>query len=189
MPIQIQSQQMIIGWNTKDASLSITGNLNNTLDIQIQPGELQINTSQPKVYIDQSEAFAEEGHKNVRQLMQELVSYSRQQWSAGVARTVSQGNELGAIENDVDPIPQQAIYNAYELQEKEFGYGVIPSSPPRFDVEKGEVHISYNPARVINNTRRAELDIQYSPWQIDYFVKQYASMKIDFVPSKLNQIA
>ena len=139
MPIQISQQPLVMNISTQPARIDQSGNGALTLDIDIKKPLLEMKTELPKVTIDQSASFAEAGLKNIKAFMDESVSYARQIVSAGVDRIVSQGNEWINIHTGVDPIPDQAIYNAYEMFDKEFNYAAIPTSRPSIRSEERRV--------------------------------------------------
>ncbi|MBM7561322.1 DUF6470 family protein [Fusibacter tunisiensis] len=184
MPIKIESQSAQIGWDTKKAQLNQSGNNQQSLDIQTRKPKLEIRTTRPQMNIDQSQPFAEAGLKNIQAFMSDSVSYAKQVVSQGIDRIVSQGNEMKDIHTGVDPIPDQAIYNAYDLFEKTFNFALVPSSRPEINVTPGEVTTTLNPGEVINNTMPRRVQMDYTPWQISYYMKQYASIRFSFEPSK-----
>ena len=185
MPIQITSQSAQITWDTQKARLEQSGNGARALNISTEKPLLEMRTELPKIQIDQTASFADVGLKNIQAFMDEAVSYGRQMVSAGVARIVDQGNAFVNIHTGADPIPDQAIYNAYEMFEKEFNYGAIPQSRPSISLNEGSVNTTFNPGRVNNNSAPRKVDMQYTPWQINYYMKQYNSINFRYEPSQL----
>lgn len=186
MAIRIESQAAQITWDTQKAQLNQSGNGVQALDIQIRKPQIEINTTRPQLSIDQTQPFAEAGLKNLQAFMSDSVSYAKQIVSQGIDRIVSQGNEIKEIHTGVDPIPDQAIYNAYELFEKTFNFAMVPQSRPQIDVTPGNVDIQFNPGEVINNSAPRRVQMDYTPWQINYYMKQYASIRFSYEPPTIN---
>lgn len=183
MPIQISTTPAVLDWNVSKANLSQSGNGALTLDLQIQKPLLEMQTTLPKVQIDQSQPFAEAGLKGIKAFMDEVVSIGRQIVSEGIERIVSQGNDFINIHTGVDPIPDQANYNAYDMFEKSFNYGVIPQSRPSISLQEGRVNTTFNPGSVNNQSAPRKVQMDYTPWQINYFMKQYNSITYSMQPS------
>ena len=181
MPLIIQSQPMIIGWDTQDAVLQYSGQTALTLDLNIVEPQLEMASVAPKLKIDQSQCFYEIGLKDMGRFMRDAVAYSRAQLAKGVQRVVSQGNALADIHLNQDPIPQQARYNAFESNLKEFNYGVVPKSRPKITVERGDVNYRLKRGRVENNTKAVQVQSYYQPWRIQYYVKQYDRVDISYI--------
>lgn len=183
MPIEVTTQKANIGWDTQKASLSQSGNGAQTLDIEINKPLLEMQTTLPKIQIDQSQSFAEAGLKNLQAFMAESVSYGQQMVSQGISRIVDQGNSMIEIHTGYDPIPDQAIYNAYEMFDKEFNYGAIPTTRPSISLAEGRVETNLVKGNIVNNSRPQKVEMTYTPWQINIYVKQYASIEFRYQPS------
>ncbi len=184
--LRIEKQNAILAWDRTDAVLNQSGNGGIVLDIETTKPQISITTKKPQIAIDQSQSFAEAGIKSVRAFMQESVSFSRQVVSEGVARIVSDGNQWIDIHTGIDPIPDQAIYNAFEMFDKAFNYGAIPQSRPQIDVDLGTVDIQLKKGEVINRSAPRKVDMQYSPWRMDYYMKQYHSVSFSYENTKFN---
>lgn len=183
MPIQISTTMAVIDWNVSKANLSQIGNGAQILDLNIQKPLLEMQTNLPKVLIDQSQPFSEAGLKGIKAFMKDAVSLGRQIVSDGIERIVSQGNDFINIHTGVDPIPDQALYNAYDMFEKSFNYGVIPQSRPSVSLQEGRVNTTFNPGSVNNQSAPQKVQMDYTPWQINYFMKQYNSITYSMQPS------
>ncbi len=185
--IRVTQQPAILAWNTKQAALEQSGNGKNTLDIQTVKPQIQIRTTKPEIKIDQSQSFAEAGIKGFWDFMKDTEGFTQQMLQRGIDRIVSDGNEWLDIHTGRDPIPDQAVYNAFEMFDKQFNYGVIPTSRPKMDLQRGDVKIDYQKGKVVNNTVPTKIQMQYSPWRIDYYMKQYASIQFRYEPSTFSK--
>ncbi len=184
MPITISQQPIVMNISSTPAKLEQNGNGSRTLNLDIQKPELEMETKQVKVLIDQSQPFAEAGLKNIRAFMDDNNAYSQQIYSQGVSRIVSQGNELKEIQNDYDPIPDQAISNAYDMFDKEFNYGAVPTSRPTITVDPGNVNYSFRRGSVSNLSQPQKVQMSYTPYQISYSISQYNSINFRYEDPK-----
>lgn len=185
MPIQVSTQSAQISWDVQRAKLEQSGNGVKTLQLSTTKPSLEMQTELPKIQIDQSACFEEAGRMGIKAFMDDAVSYGQQILSSSIARTVDQGNELSNIQNRYDPIPDQALANAYDIFDKEFNYGAIPQSRPSISLSKGSVTTNFNPGEVNNSTPAQKVEFTYSPWKIDYYMKQYSSINFRYEPSTL----
>lgn len=186
MPISISQQPLIMSISSSPAKLSQSGNAAKTLNLDIKEPLLEMQTELPKVTIDQSQSFAEAGLKKNRAFMEDNTSYSQGIISQGIDRIVSQGNEMINIHTGVDPIPEQAIYNAYDMFEKSFNYAAIPTSRPNIDLIRGSVNYNFNPGKVSNSSQQQKVEMTYTPYQVNFSVSQYNSLSFRYTEPKFD---
>lgn len=180
MSMHVESRPTILSITTKDAKLYQEGNGASILDIKTQKPLLEISTTKPEVRIDQSQCFEEAGLKGLKAFMNDAVSHSKQKLQEGIARIVSDGNAYANIQSGQDPIPDQAIYNAYEMFTHEFNYDTIPKSRPSIELVRGTVNYKFNRGQVINSTKASPVRMTYEPWKVEIAVKQYASIQFRY---------
>lgn len=187
MSIQITTQRAILGWNTNNAKLDISGNgASNILKMSTTKPMVMLKTEKPQIQIDQSQCFAEAGLMSISDLIADNAEYGKQKVSEGISRIVEQGNQLAAIENGGDPITEQAQSNAYDMFEHEFVYTTIPKSRPKIDFIRGTVDAQLQEGKVNNETQFKKLDVNYTPGKVEYFMKQYQSINISFTGNNLD---
>jgi hypothetical protein len=184
MPILISTQPSILSWDVQKAKLDQNGNGVQTLDLQSVAPVLEIETQQPKILIDQSQSFSEAGLKGLKSFMNEASSYGLQIVSQGIARIVDQGNAYIEIQSGYNPFPDQAINNAYDMFDKEFNYGAIPQSRPTITLNRGQVAFNFRQGEIKNQSRDRKVEMNYTPWQINYYVKQYNDINFRYEPSQ-----
>ncbi len=155
-----------------------------TLNMSVTQPQIRVESTLPKVTIDQSQCFAEAGLKGNVDLMAEMVSYSKSAMLSSIGRIVDQGNQLANIPNASGAIADQAYYNAFEQFEKEFAMGTIPRSRPKINVIEGQVDIQVTKGQVTNNTVPQKTDIQYRHGAIEVYLKQRPSIETRFVDLK-----
>ena len=186
MPISITQQPIVMNVSTSPARLSQSGNGAKTLNLDIKEPLLEMQTELPKVTIDQSQPFAEAGLKNIKAFMDDNTSYAKSIASQGIDRIVSQGNDMINIHTGYDPIPDQAIYNAYEMFEKSFNYAAIPMSRPSIDLVRGSVNYSMNRGQVTNSSQPQKVEMNYTPYQVNFSISQYNSISFRYTEPKFD---
>lgn len=187
MSLQITSQKALIGWDSQNATITHRNNGRQILAIRTEKSDFQMETVKPQVSIDQSEAFGAIGLKGIRAYMLESVGFAKQKAASGVDRIVSQGNEWLNIHTGNDPIPDQAIYNAFEMFEKSFNGAFSPVAKPQINVQSGRVQYNFTPAKIINTTESLPVELTYQPWRINYYMKQYSNVSINYTSTSFNQ--
>ncbi|WZL73737.1 DUF6470 family protein [Clostridiaceae bacterium 35-E11] len=156
------------------------------INSQIQPPKVQIHSEQAKVAIDQSQCFAESGLKSVFQLGKEWAAQGIQQAFQGIGRIAAQGDELAAIETGGNPISKQALENAFLMYEKNFNIGLMPKSRPKIEFTGGTVDIKVIPGEIRQNVKINKPQIQYTRGNVEVYLKQKNSIKIEYVGRRLN---
>jgi hypothetical protein len=186
MPIQIQSTQTRLEYQTVNAEVERQGNGGLILSIETERASIDMESRQPEIQIDQTACFAECGLKNLKDFMADSIAYGQQKYNEGVARIVEDGNQMAAIENKVDPIPDQAIQNAYTMFEHEFNYDAIPKSKPVITLKEGDVTYRYKPASVRNDTMSRMVESAYTPGRVDFAITQYGRVTLSYDSSSLS---
>ncbi|MBS7525791.1 hypothetical protein KHM83_03770 [Fusibacter paucivorans] len=186
MPIQIQSTRAQLSVQTVNASLEMQGNGGQVLALDTERGSLEMESTSPEIEIDQTACFAECGLKNIKDFMADSVAYGQQKFQEGVARIVEDGNQMASIENKADPIPDQAIQNAYTMFEHEFNYDAIPKSRPSITLKEGDVNYQYQPARVNNRTVSRKVENNFTPGKVEIAVAEYGKVTISYDSSSLS---
>lgn len=162
---------MQIKWRSTRAFLELRGNFRKPLDMSVSQPVMRMQSTKPKIQIDQSEPFAEAGMKRPEQLMIDHRNYARQMLQQSIARRVSNGNQMMNFQNGRNVIAEIADHNAYGAFEKEFVYGWIPKSRPRISATLGKLSIQVEPGQVQNRTEDQKIDITYHPWNIKYYTE------------------
>ncbi len=179
--VQLKTTPLKLGVRTTPSKLNIDQGPPITLNTHTEPSRLEMHTEHVKVQIDQTKCFEEVGLKGNAAMLAETVSFSKQKLIEGIGKTVDHGNQLAAIENPQNPIPDQAMYNAFEQFVHEWNLGFIPQSRPEFKVIPGSVDINYKPAEFVNNTQPIKPKIQYTKSKVDIYVEQYGNIEMSVV--------
>jgi hypothetical protein len=143
------------------------------------PAQLNISNQPGKLTIDQTMARENLDLKNVFRRTEENAQLGSQRVMEYISESVQEGQELMRIENGGNPIKEQSK----RALERNISYdtGSIPS--------QNSVKISYIPAKVNVDIHTHEPNIeikvnkvshQYTPGNVDVYLSQQPSMKINF---------
>lgn len=185
MSLRISTTPALIGININQGKMNIDypkGNFN--IDITQPQTELEIE--QVKVKIDQTKPLAEIGLKNYVQFTKEYANKGKQTAMQGIARIVSEGNELASIEGGASVISIQAERNAFGRSKKEVNYDAIPKSRPKIDITGGTVEARVHKGEV-NIDLKAEMpSISYIRGNVDIYIKQRHNIDIEYTGNNLD---
>jgi hypothetical protein len=150
------------------------------LDLQQPPAEIHIETTPAKLTIDQTKAWEDMDLKHIFRRIEEFAQLGYEDWLEGMARVSQQGDELMRIEDDGNPIAEQAKENSEDPM-YEFNIGWVPS---HFSVktyyEPAKVHIDIKVNKPIIKTKINKPIINYTPGKVTTELVQRNSLKIDF---------
>jgi hypothetical protein len=184
MPLQISKTNALLGIQTNPGRME----MNSTqpkIEMQSQRPEVKIIREPIKVLIDQREAFASAGLKNVARILRENAQKGIQSVHEYLAKYSADGDLLSNIQNRTDAITDIVVRDSYT--EKFVNIGVMPSERPKFEVQGS---LQFHPksfTEAIHNgvsfsVTPGNLNIQYTPAQIRIFVRQYSSIHFRYVP-------
>lgn len=151
-----------------------------SVDLRQPKAEMSIQTTPGRLNIDQSQAFAEAGRKDVFQLTREMAAKSRQKALEGVGRRAMEGRELADIHKVNNPIQQQAKRKSN--RNFETGLAWLPSyGSVKIDYQVGDVVINVQTRQVENNTRANKPVISYQPGNVSLELTQSPSIRFQAV--------
>lgn len=185
--IEIKSTPAKIGISTRQAHNKINQQ-KAEVSIEQPKAKLNISTTPSRLSIDQSKAWRDMDLKNVLERTREFAEQGNQDWLSGLARMAQQGDQLMKIENNGNPIVEQAKENS-KSTEFQFGYGTLPKTPFRveLDYKPAQVNIEWERNEPIINVKPQKPDISYTQGSVDIYLRQHASLSIDFEP-KIDQL-
>ncbi|WP_046174430.1 DUF6470 family protein [Domibacillus indicus] len=168
-----------ISMNTSSGKLSIQ-QPGASVDIRQPKAEMSIQTTPGRLHIDQSQAFAEAGRKDVFQLTRENAATARQKALEGTGRRAMEGRELADIHKGTNAIQQQA--QRASMRNFETGIAWIPSyGSVKIDYQVGDVAINVQTHQVENNTKANKPIIHYQPSDVSIQMNQYPSVRFQAV--------
>ncbi|WP_106496668.1 DUF6470 family protein [Lentibacillus sp. Marseille-P4043] len=151
------------------------------LSIEQPKADLTMKTKPAKLNIDQTQAWEDMNRMHVSKLIKKFANEGQQALLEGIGRRAEQGAQLMKIENKGNPIPQQAIANAFDGM-KTLGIKFIPSQfSVHLDYQPAEVDIDVKPNKPIIDAKINKPTHQYERGSVNINMKQYQNLDIDFV--------
>jgi hypothetical protein len=184
MSISINTTSAAIGIDRTASRLDMQSQ-NAQLELHSNPPMVNIRTERPTIEIDQYECFASVGLKGPVDLTREAAGRANQNALEYIGKVVADGNRLAAIENGGNPIAEMAKRDATTTHE--FGIVSLPTARPRITV-KGSMQVDPGSTGqgmhngVEGNFTPANLNINYTPEKVNIFMRQYASVNINYQP-------
>lgn len=149
--------------------------------IEQPAAEMSIRSPKGRLTIDQTRAFEEANLMSTRRNIEIYGRESIQRAKTGTARRAQQGTQLMKIENQSNPLIDQAKINGFN-QQKEVSLKYMPSPM--------SVNIKYTPQPVQIDAQQRDPVIQairrypehtYVRGDLDIYMRQYNYLEIDFV--------
>lgn len=178
--IRMQSTFAQLDINTQNARLEIE-QPPAELSIEQPKAEMEVEKIPSRLTIDQSRARADVDLKSAPERIAEAAQEGHQDVLQGIARRTQEGEEMMKIENGGHAIAELAKQHKV-LPEHEFALGWIPSvGSVRMDYDPGRLDIHWRVNKPVIQSRTHQPVINYFPGKVDFSMKQYPSLNIDFV--------
>nr|WP_090891234.1 DUF6470 family protein [Evansella caseinilytica] len=171
--LNIQSQHAQIGLQQHQPEMSIK---QRGADLRIDQelvGTLRISTTASRLYIDQSEAFADADLKGPLRRGKEWGTKGKQSVLEYIAKTARDGERLKKIENGTNVLSELARESG-QLKVKEAHFTMVPKDifRVRFDYVPSDVRISVDWPDPQIEVRRNDPDIRIPKWQSKVYLQQ-----------------
>lgn len=171
---------------------------NATIEMRQPKADIHYNQSQPKIQIDktkgkleidQTEAFADANLKHPFRNIKEWAEKAKQKILQSLSEKASEGDRLMKIEGQTKSVIPEIAKQESETPTKQVNIGFMPSSLDR-------VKISYQPSeikvRILTEDPKFDVKtnspvIKYNPGDINIYLRQKASLKIQVVGATLDQ--
>ena len=182
--IQIESVKAQIYVKTTNAKITI----------ESPPAYYEMNTKQAKILIqkeplqiriDQSQCFNESGLMNNEAQREDNKNRGDQAVLEGIARMVSEGNQMAMIENGVNMISEIAYNGTFDI--REYDLGTMPKSKPQIDFTGGELDIKVDDGYVQINTKPNMPRIDYEAGSVETAMSQQPSISIRYVGENIDK--
>ncbi|NHM29966.1 DUF6470 family protein [Neobacillus terrae] len=181
--IRLESTNAAIQITTQNAKVEIEQPPAD-LNIQQPQADMEINRTPSRLTIDQTKARADVDLKSTPQRISEAAQKGQQDLLEGIARRAQEGDELMRIENGGKPIADQAKKHSF-LPEHEFRLGWIPSiGSVQINYDPGKLDIQWKVNRPVINVQNNKPILNYYPGKVETSLKDYPSIKTDFVNLK-----
>ncbi|MBS4195505.1 DUF6470 family protein [Lederbergia citri] len=178
--IRMESQFAKIGMETVSARQSIQ-QPNADLHIEQPQADMKMRTIPGRLTIDQSQAWEDMDIKSIFQRVRENAQRGRQKLLEGIARVAREGNEMLDIHSGRDVLVEQAKRKA-NPPPVDTNINWVPSP---FSViihyEPGKTDIQFQTRKPVIDARIRKPIISYVPGDVNIYLRQQNSLKIDFV--------
>lgn len=175
-----------IGIRQYPAKINIEQNLPNA-DIMQHKAELKIENILPKVYIDQSECFAELGIKTALRLTKDFYDESLRAGLESISKIAQEGERLMRIEDGGDPIIEIAEESMYE-ELCEINVDIAPKSRPQIEVREGKAEIEVKPMPpIINWAVYPKANIDATRHKVDIYMEVWPDIKFEYVGNNIDR--
>ncbi|GAE32123.1 DUF6470 family protein [Alkalihalobacillus hemicellulosilyticus] len=145
-------------------------------DLRIQQEHanlVEISTTGQRLYIDQTEAFADAHLKSPLRHSLEFYNSTKQKTMQYIAKTAQEGEQLKRIDRGVDAIRSIAKQN-YGPSHPRVNIAYMPSSMSKvvIDYEPSEVHYHVRKSEPKIQIIRREPDITIPRWETNVYIQQ-----------------
>lgn len=182
--LTIETTQARIGIQTQQGSMSIRNPSVNS-GISVTHQTIRIESTLPRVLIDQSRPFAEAGLKGNMELSQEYAAYGRSEMLKSAARIAEQGTALANFHQNPDAIADQGYSNAYEQFIHEFDIDSIPKSKPDIQVVEGTNEVTIQPGEVRNTITAVKPEISVEKTKVSVYLQQMNGIRIQNIDTRV----
>ncbi|ABY95419.1 MULTISPECIES: DUF6470 family protein [Thermoanaerobacter] len=172
-----------IGIDTTPAQISIQSPKAD-LEIKQIPAKMEIDQKLPQVHIDQYQCFYESGLKSIFDLVHDEAQMSKQIALEAIGKIAEEGRFLASIENHQNAIAELAK-KAME-HEVTFTIDLMPKSRPKIWFE-GYLKISWELGGVEIKAIPHKPQISVIPAHVNIYMRQYPSIKIQYVGNNLDR--
>ncbi|HEX3037471.1 MAG TPA: DUF6470 family protein [Oscillospiraceae bacterium] len=147
-------------------------------------GHLQIEHSYPKLNIDTYEARSSMDLKTCARSVQDFAAEGVQAGYDATARIAEEGNMLMDIQNKGNTIGEIAYQNMQSTLDTELAF--LPSVPADISWDPQQLSMQYEMDKLSFDWRTSQQpEMQYTPASVEYHVKQYPKLEIQYVGKPL----
>lgn len=180
--IQITQQYAKIGFDADLGAYDIK-QPRPTVEITTTPAKVDIRSPRGDLNIDQSKAWDALGVGSNLDLMNLIYSQSKSIALQGIVRIVEDGNRMGAIHLDRNPIGDIAWDRAFgDLEPIEFPSPSYDSVDIQYTPRKPEINVELG--NVVITSHPNQPQINYIKGKMNVYMEQYNSIEI--IPPKLD---
>jgi len=179
--LNMHQQYAQIGLNITKARLQLQTTPGKP-EIQTIPAQLDIRSPRPQLHIDQSECFADKGYKSPFRLGDDLAAEAWSDYSAGIARMASEGDQLADFKNNTIA----NVVSSHFCQPAEFNVQCVPKQPPIINCEVYPVQFNNQAAQVNINYVPANVESNYQPGVVETYLRQKATLEISWVGNNID---
>jgi len=174
-----------LGWDTQRPSYTFEPG-NTTITMQPQKAEMQTNRIPPQLTIDQSQCWADMDLKHIFQRIAEAAADGKQEALQYMARLTAEGEQLGAIESQGNPIASIAKSKVISPQHR-FQYGNVPGNfSLKISFTPGELQTEWTPAKMNMDVQQTPFHHQYEKGKISYYMQKKSEFHFQMIGGNVN---
>ncbi|MCJ8007595.1 DUF6470 family protein [Lederbergia wuyishanensis] len=178
--IRIESQFAKNGMETVPARQSIQQPDAN-LHIEQPLADMKMRTIPGRLTIDQSKAWEDMDIKGIFQRVKENAERGKQKLLEGISRVAREGDEMLDIHSGRDVLVEQAKQKA-NPPPIDTNITWVPSPfSVKIHYEPGKTNIQFQPRKPVIDANVRKPIISYTPGDVNIYMRQQNSLKIDFV--------
>ncbi|ASJ56098.1 hypothetical protein BP422_22655 [Brevibacillus formosus] len=157
------------------------------LSLSQKPAIMEIKQEPGTMTIDSSRARYNSGIPSASEVSDDNAGFGKQKGFEAIARISEEGDQLRAIENRQDPIPQQAATNM-GLPTTPVTTPLLPDEGVNVSYQKGNLDIKVQTRGYQNETRIQPPILKYTPGDVQVYMQQYNRLNIEVVDRQVNRL-
>lgn len=182
--IQISQQNAKVHTNSEHGFMQVRQH-RAKMDVKTNPAELGMHTEHAKVYIDQTQAFADANMKHIFRRIEEYAARGYRESLKGIARRAQEGNRMAAIHIESNPFVEFANKGKGQLPNSNIDF--IPKyGSVKFQHKPGKTTLSVSPYNVDINVQARMPEFNYSPGKARTYLAQKNQISFSVKGGKLN---
>ncbi len=185
MALEIRTKPALIGIKRTPGNQSIE-QPKAKVEGSISFAKVNIESTLPKVQIDQNQSFNESGLKDNKTFSSDYVNFAKQKMQESMGRIADQGNQLAEIHLGGDPIADQALYNAFDQFYHEFGMVTMPRTRPEITVIEGKIDTKVQEGKIEGKIVPQKPILNYKVGKTEAYLKQMNSISIEYLGERLD---
>lgn len=138
-----------------------------------------------QIRIDQSPCFNESGLMNNKAFSDDSTGQAIQAHLEGIARVVSEGNQMAQIENRANMISEIALSNSFDI--REYDLGTMPRSKPDIQFIGGTMDIKIDEGYVQVNSKPNAPRIEYEVGSVETTLSRQPSISIRYIGENIDK--
>ncbi|WP_280769573.1 DUF6470 family protein [Salipaludibacillus daqingensis] len=152
-------------------------------------GSFRISTTASKLFIDQTEAFADADLKGPMRRVDEFAARARQNVMQYVAKTIQQGEQLKKIEHGSNAIASIAKQNSELFPERQYNIGMVPEHMGKvsFDYRPSEVSMQFDWPEPTIRFQRNDPQINIPRWETNVYLQQKNQIDFSVIGGSINR--
>ena len=184
MDISITQTYPKIGIQTVNAKLELKNCGKIDYTISHTDPKLEIYSTLPKVIIDQSRCFADEGLKGIKDFRDEVVQLAQNQVMQYISKKAEEGDSYTKTENGGRPILSAIRQDLFQIVD--YNVGLMPTQGPEITAEMGEANVNVVEGDIQTAFNNVPIDSNYTPGKVSYYLLQKGGVSIEYVGKNLD---